>query len=280
MTDLREAYPNLERFGDNPSCDGGCNCGTGSEDACYATSCTGETDSSCSTNIRCKDGSCGIYVSSGTTCCPKIESFGNVRRPRRAIRRRESFGDCGVGEIIESDGNCQLCPAGTYSDHDANECAACQTGYYSGPGTEDCFPCPTDYACPDGIKSMCPVGKYSSAGECTSCPMGTYGDAEAGGCTPCDDMSYNTKEGSTDCTPLTTLCTGTYDNKASQCSQADIPPNLCDSDSGHPTCDYYCYGGGYIKVTGQFGDGSDVGQPCTGDYPRGCWDKGGLCKIP
>ncbi len=45
---------------------------------------------------------------------------------------REAFGDCGIGEITDSDGNCHLCPAGTYANHDINECTTCPVGTYSG----------------------------------------------------------------------------------------------------------------------------------------------------
>jgi len=98
MTDLREAY-NLESFGDGAGCKSDeCNC-NGAQDDCASESCKYVWDGDCAkiSGVECvADGSCGDQVSQETLCCPKVESFGNVRRPRRVVRYRrrpEGFGN-------------------------------------------------------------------------------------------------------------------------------------------------------------------------------------------
>lgn len=99
MTDLREAYK-LENFGENTSCGSGNCIAFGCDD--YADTDAGEcTDKSCYRDLvtgltMCNDGTPAKRTqSSGSNyCCPSFESFGNVRRPRRLVRRRrEGFGN-------------------------------------------------------------------------------------------------------------------------------------------------------------------------------------------
>ena len=92
MTDLREAY-NLESFGDGAGCKSDeCNC-NGAQDDCASESCKyvgNDPSNDCYyvSGWEClKDGTCGEQVSQETLCCPKVESFGNVRRPRHCRRR-------------------------------------------------------------------------------------------------------------------------------------------------------------------------------------------------
>ncbi len=99
MTDLREAY-NLESFGGGDSCKSDeCNCG-GQQADCMDGSCNNVAYTDCpATGVQClADMTCGTQVGSGFehVCCPKVESFGNVRRPRRVVRYRrrpEGFGN-------------------------------------------------------------------------------------------------------------------------------------------------------------------------------------------
>ena len=146
MTDLREAY-NLESFGDNAGCKTGeCNCATRDGD-CYDTSCGNPVGCMTSPYYKCADGSCSTDHGQGgseTACCPKVESFGNVRRPRK-FRRREGFGNVCRPRRRERFGNtgCNRDMGGTCSPtlpacHAGYNC--CDDGHGQG-GTECCTTC-------------------------------------------------------------------------------------------------------------------------------------------
>ena len=97
-------------------------------------------------------------------------------------------------------GECDLCPAGTYSEPSANgtlSCTACPAGMHSStPGASMCQYCPAGHynnetelaeceLCPPGTEAAdaaeqrtgctaCPLGQYSTSGTCESCPRSTY----------------------------------------------------------------------------------------------------------
>ncbi len=186
-------------------------------------------------------------------CCHRREGFGNVR-PRRVIRRRsEAFGDCGIGEIISSDGGCQLCPEGTYANHYINECTTCPEGTYSGSGSEkeNCMSCPAGWACPSGVKTLCHAGTYSSAkattctscaagtyqdqegkSSCTSCAAGTYSDAGASKCTDCKAGTYSSAEATT----CTSCAAGTYQDQEGKSSCISCPVGQYSEIQGASEC--------------------------------------------
>ena len=98
---------------------------------------------------------------------------------------------CGRGWYRATNGNCILCPRGTYSNTtEASSCTKCASGRYrdtlGGETDDDCKLCPVSrYGQSTGLKTSlctaaCPKGKYSTTeglinpSGCDVCPIGYF----------------------------------------------------------------------------------------------------------
>ena len=99
--------------------------------------------------------------------------------------------ECGRGSYRGTNGICDLCPKGTYSNTtEASSCTKCAAGKYrdqlGGETDDDCRSCPISrYGQSTGLKTSlctatCPLGKYSTTeglvnpSGCTACPIGYF----------------------------------------------------------------------------------------------------------
>ena len=87
------------------------------------------------------------------------------------------------------DGNCTLCPNGTYSDIGRLSCVtSCISGSYANSSAGACQKCP--------VGSFNPMNGSISSADCQPCPAGTF-NAYRGmpACTPCPAGTYNPNSG-------------------------------------------------------------------------------------
>lgn len=176
----------------------------GSADRCYVCSSGQYTDTEgAGTCLRCPAGQ----------ACSKVQGVQRVESCLKGYFSKEGASDCtkcGEGQYTEETGStvCESCPEGKacYLSQGVQIVESCKNGTYSPGNSTKCLQCPLGkYTTDDEAAECmeCPEG-YSCRqinGELhvEICPVGTYSDGYCNTCNPCQNGTYNVKEGSTEC---------------------------------------------------------------------------------
>ena len=187
--------------------------------------------------VACPPNKFSVAGQSCSSCLRNTAAFGGETVCWACPANKISFGagddcsDCAAGTSRPRpvDGDCALCPAGTYRTAEMLGCLSCPAGTDSPKGAASCTSCPANYYSDppnvmDDMPTMssrcipCPGGKYSLAGtprQCTLCPPNKY--AQPGrGCVPCESgKSTECARGAercSDCTASSAACACTGDH--------------------------------------------------------------------
>ncbi|XP_063686070.1 proprotein convertase subtilisin/kexin type 5-like [Bolinopsis microptera] len=225
---------------------------------------------------NCEDCSAGYYgpAAAAASCVKCAAGFFNSQQGQAAcqecpagtiteIEGQLSCQECDAGSYSISSSQCELCPAGQFSDDKAAVCSLCAAGSYTPyEGSSGCMPAPAGkYVDSEGAvdAKVCPAGSYCEEGSVapTDCPAGSIcGEGSSSG-TPCPIGTYNPNAGSVSLDECVVCPAGKY------CDQAGLvaPSGLC-------SAGYYCPAGSEsdqeeISPAGHYcPDGSAEPTPC------------------
>jgi len=153
----------------------------------------------------------GFYMNLDTPNCRTCTPQPSCRSTHAACYRCPAGHKCAAGVI-------QTCGNGLYSWGGSRDCEGCEVGWVCENGLTlpcasdgsievngACVACPSGHNCRNGVKKICPVGKYSKGGEgregkqCINCPPGRYaGNLGSMECTPCQ-VGKSSGHGHEDC---------------------------------------------------------------------------------
>jgi len=254
-----------------------------------------------------------------TTCLngsiPNVNSTGCIPCERNTYKvRQNQCGKCPLGSIsregsasikecrechnnylVSLDGNCVLCPAGSYKkqtnfDYQNNiaiyTCELCPDGTHNpfegAAGIWNCSSCKGFGYVPSANKSSCvkcPVGQSGNGRECIDCPPGTYSDdglmckacpfgfynneSKQESCHPCDAGSYSNQTGSRNCS-LCPIKTHQPQNGSSSCLKCTSSLGFANVE-GLAQCiprRNSCNVGEYMSLNYEYPDRDHVCIPC------------------
>jgi hypothetical protein len=144
---------------------------------------------------------------------------------------------CPLGTWVNTDGDCQNCPAGssstTVNARDASACIGCPAGSYSATDGAVCTGCPAGkYGTTVGATSCtesCPAGTYSATigasddSTCLNCSSGSYSSDGSATCTSCSAGKSSATVAATSINTCIACTAGTYSGlRAATCSNCPI----------------------------------------------------------
>jgi len=147
---------------------------------------------------------------------------GLTTRTKKAISQAECRADCEDGQQLSINGECEVCPVGTYRtqgrDRGCQDCPLNRTTSKTGSKTEE-----------DCNLPICVPGQYLSANdnECRKCPVGQYQpEAQQTECIDCPPNS-STVEGD----PSTNIGATSSSQCSNQCMVKQGEAELCDKNA-------------------------------------------------
>jgi hypothetical protein len=144
---------------------------------------------------------------------------------------------CPLGRWVNTDGDCQNCPAGssstTVNARNASACIGCPAGTYSATDGAVCTGCPAGkYGTTVGATScteICPAGTYSATigasddSTCLNCSSGSYSNDGSATCTSCSAGTSSATVAATSINTCIACTAGTYSgSRAATCSNCPI----------------------------------------------------------
>jgi hypothetical protein len=98
----------------------------------------------------------GTVSHTGAVNCTECSSC-PVCIPGWHLNEQWECAPCAPGTFTNSEValDCDLCPAGSYSDESATECSLCEPGYYSASGSPSCTHCRENTIAPNNGSSTC-----------------------------------------------------------------------------------------------------------------------------
>ena len=150
------------------------------------------------------------------TKCVRCQAGGSTKYPAAL-----SCFYCEIGEFLDQEGRCSVCPKGQYQDGSeilATSCTSCSVDTYIGftnqagqdkhDNQDDCVACPsgqfTNGKTGAAFCSPCSVGRYvrKDGNGCTDCPAGYKQEASGQEkCITCEEGTYMDKSGQPYCLP-------------------------------------------------------------------------------